>query len=152
MAAFGIEISEEAVRVFGEGVTKSVALDCLVDAIADAGWVTDREAFRKAVFEREAIMSTGIGGGVGIPHVRIDEVSQPAIAVGVSSSGIEYDTLDDKPVNVMVLFAMPSGSHKDYLGLLAQVMLALKAPGFREKLIACGTREELAAMLNESAP
>lgn len=148
MGVFGSQIDERAVRVFPAGVSKHDAIEAMVDAIVGTGSVRDTEAFRRAVYDRESIMSTGIGQGVAIPHVRIPEVAIPTIGVGVSNKGIDFDTLDNEPVHVIVLFAMPSGSQKDYLGLLAKVMLALKTPGFRETLLNCASPQEVTAVLN----
>lgn len=150
MSVFGIDIEKGAVCIFKNGISKHDALDRLVDAIANTGVVTDRDMFHRAVHEREAIMSTGIGSGVAIPHVRISSVLRPTVGVGISREGIDFDTLDNKPVNILVLFAMPAGSQKEYLGLLAQVMLALRAPGFRDNLLACRTTDEIVALLNAS--
>jgi mannitol/fructose-specific phosphotransferase system IIA component (Ntr-type) len=97
MSAFGIDIDKRAVRVFGRGVSKEEALESMVDSMYDAEVVDDREAFRKAIHEREAVMSTGIGSGVAIPHVRINQVKRPAVGIGVSREGIDFDTLDDAP-------------------------------------------------------
>lgn len=149
MGAFGIKIDKDAICVFGDGVTKDEALEHMVDAILSTHVVEDREVFRKAVYERESVMSTGIGSGVAIPHVRIPEVKRPTIGLGVSRQGVPFETLDDAPVHVIVLFAMPSGSQREYLGLLAQVMLTLKVPGFRDRLLACNTPEEVQAVLDE---
>ncbi len=150
MSAFGIEIARENLCVFADGLSKRQALDQLVEALAAGDAVTDREAFSRAVYEREAVQSTGIGGGVAIPHVRIKEVMRPTIGVGVSQSGIEFGALDSAPAHAVVLFAMPAGSQKQYLNLLAQVMLALKTPGFRERLTACRSVDALWSLLNES--
>ena len=148
MSILGIPIEKESVCVFNGIISKYEALDALIDAVAGHTAVTNREAFRRALFERESIMSTGIGGGVAIPHVRIEEVLRPIIGVGVSPEGIEYDTLDNKPVYIIVLFAMPAGSHKEYLGLLAQVMQSLKKPDFQNRLMACRTPEEVVVVAN----
>lgn len=150
MGVFGIDVDREAVCVFGPGVSKDEALECMVDSLYKTDIVGDREAFRQAVHEREAIMSTGIGSGVAIPHVRIDEVRRPTVGIGISKTGIDFDTLDEAPVHIIVLFAMPSGSQKEYLGLLAQVMLTLKVPGFRERLLACSNADEVLEVLNQS--
>lgn len=149
MGAFGIDIDREAVRIFGPGVTKDQALESMVDSVFSTNVVDDRQAFREALLEREAIMSTGIGSGVAIPHVRINGIKRPTMGVGLSRSGISFDTLDDAPVHIIVLFAMPSGSQREYLGLLAQVMLSLKVPGFRDRLLASKTPEEAVQVLNE---
>lgn len=150
MGAFGIEIDSQAVCIFGQGVTKDEALDSMVESLYRTGVVDDRDAFRVAVRERESIMSTGIGSGVAIPHVRINEVKRPTVGVGISRPGIDFDTLDDAPVHVIVLFAMPQGSQREYLGLLAQVMLTLKVPGFRDRLLACESVQEALEVLNKN--
>lgn len=148
MGVFGADVNPNAICVFPEHFGKNDALNAMVDAVASTDSVTDGEALRLAVYDREDVMSTGIGQGVAIPHVRIDEVIAPTVGVGISAKGIDFDTLDNEPVHIVVLFAMPSGSQKDYLGLLAKVMMALKVPGFTDKLLACSTPADVAAVLN----
>ncbi len=151
MAAFGIDIGRERICVFEGPLSKHDALDRLVDALYATQAIPDQEAFRKAVYDREAVMSTGIGQGVAIPHVRFEGVTKPAISLGLSKEGLDFDTLDNQLVHAVVLFAMPAGSQKKYLGLLAQVMSALKRPGFLERLADCDTPEEVERMLAEAS-
>lgn len=148
MNAFGIEIPSEAICILEPGLTKYDALDRMVDAIASLGVVTEKDAFRRALYEREAIRSTGFRG-VAIPHVRIDEITRPTVGVGVAKEGIDFESLDSEPVNIVVLFAMPSGSDKEYLGYLAQVMMSLRSDGFTEELTACETPEQVLEVLNK---
>jgi PTS system fructose-specific IIC component len=149
MSAFGIDVNVQCVRIF-DGAAKKEAIDQLVDAVATTGAVTDTEALRMALHAREGQVSTGIGGGVAIPHVRIEAVKTPVLAVGLSRSGIDFGSSDGAPVQVVVLFAMPPDTNKLYLGLLAQVMVALKVPNFYERLISCATPGEVVGILNES--
>ena len=149
MHRFGLPIDKAAVRIFGPGVTKQAALDQMVDAICGLGAISDRDAFGRALRERESVMSTGIGSGVAIPHVRIDAVTMPTVGIGISHEGIEFNTLDNKPVFIVVLFAMPTGSQKEYLGLLARVMTAMKGTGFRDELGACENADQVVALLND---
>lgn len=151
MHRFGLPIDKAGIRIFPNGTSKHEALDQLVDAINSLGIVCNLESFAWAVRERETVMSTGIGCGVAIPHVRIDAVTKPAVGLGISHEGIEFNTLDNKPVHIIVLFAMPMGSQKEYLRLLAQVMTAVKETGFREALGACETPEEVIKLLNDPA-
>jgi mannitol/fructose-specific phosphotransferase system IIA component (Ntr-type) len=149
MPAFGLHVDPELVVVLHGKLNKREALDQLVNALAARhDLVSDTDELRKAVFAREEVMSTGIGQGVAIPHVRVDSVKQPTIVIGISKEGIDFDTLDNEPVHILVLFAMPSGSQRVYLGLLAQVMLALKTPGFCEALVSCATPEEVLDLVN----
>lgn len=148
MNVFGKDISEKAICIFEPGTNKHEALEQMIEAIASIGVVTEKDAFRKALFEREAIRSTGFKG-VAIPHVRIDEILKPTVGIGVSKEGIEFESLDSEPVNIVVLFAMPSGSDKEYLGFLAQVMMALRTGEFCERLTTCNTSQEVLAALEQ---
>jgi len=149
MSVFGTEISEDCVLVYEKGITKSAALDGLIDAVSQTSAVLEREPLRAAVQAREETCSTGVGNGLAIPHVRSDAVCEPVIGVGVSRSGIEYSAMDDQPVHIVVLFAVPSASNQVYLRLLAEAMLSLKAPEFRKRLAACKTSKEAVALLNK---
>lgn len=148
MSAFGLEISQSQICVIPKGASKHDALEALITAVGKNPVVTDVGAFRAAVYEREAIMSTGIGEGIAIPHVRIPEITEATLGVGIAPSGVGFDTLDNKPVHVMVLFATPAGSDKEYLSLLAQVMLALRDKVLFDGLVACKTPEDVYAVLN----
>jgi fructose-specific phosphotransferase system IIA component len=147
---FGIDIDETSVLVFQDGLSKHDVLDRLVDAVFEAGTIQDKDAFRDAVHDRERVLSTGIGHGVAIPHVRIDAVTRPTLGIGVSAKGIDFDTIDDAPVHVVFMFAMPTGSQKEYLGLLSKVMQAVKKPDFNERLTACSTPGEVLEALSGS--
>ena len=151
MSAFGIEIDPRCIRLFEKNTSKQQALDALIDTIAKVGAVTDPKALHDAILAREQIMSTGIGSGVAVPHVRIEAVTQPTLAIGISPEGIPFDASDNQPVTVTVLFAMPPDTNKLYLGLLAQVMVALKNQNFLERLLTSKDTQEIATMLNESA-
>jgi mannitol/fructose-specific phosphotransferase system IIA component (Ntr-type) len=148
MRAFGKSIPKELICLFSAGLTKRESLEQMLEAIAATGVVKDKESFLQALFERESIRSTGFKG-IAIPHVRIDGITEPTIAVGISASGIDFDALDSSPVNIVVLFAMPSGSDKEYLGYLAQVMMSLRTAGFIQKLLACETSEDVAQVLEK---
>ncbi|MCC6144004.1 MAG: PTS sugar transporter subunit IIA [Candidatus Hydrogenedentes bacterium] len=147
MSVFGVEVNPDHICIIPRGTSKADALDQLIDALGHSDAIIDTEAFRRAVHEREAVMSTGIGGGIAIPHVRIPQVKRPIIGVGIAPHGLEFKTLDKKPVFILVLFATPEGADKEYLGLLAKVMMALKNTDYYEKLVACKTPEAAHAVL-----
>lgn len=151
MSAFGIDIEPRHIAIIPPGTSKLDALNILIDIMADGDAVQDTEAFRRAVHEREAVMSTGIGGGVAIPHVRIPQVRYASMGIAIAPEGIDYGTLDNKPVHIMILFATPEGADKEYLRLLAQVMATLKNRPFYEALVACRSNEEVYQILQHGA-
>lgn len=148
MSLFGLPIDAHAVRFLEAGATKRDTLVTLAGALGETGAVPKPDDFLEAVLERERVMSTGIGDGVAIPHVRTAAVTRPAVAVGVSREGIDFDTLDNRPVHVVVLFGMPPNSQGEYLKLLAKVMTQVKEPDFLERVLSCTSREELDAVLD----
>jgi len=149
MSRFGVDIPAEQIVVIPAGLDKQEALRLLVAAVSRNPVVANVDVFESAVFEREAILSTGIGNGVGVPHVRIPEIGTPTLGIGVSHEGIEYNSFDGKPVHVMILFAMPVGAEKVYLNLLAKALLVLRDREFFAVLKACKTPEQVHALLQE---
>jgi mannitol/fructose-specific phosphotransferase system IIA component (Ntr-type) len=152
MSILGFDIDMSRICVVPDSPTKKEALNRLVDLLCQHPAVEDCEAFRRAVFDREAVASTGIGGGVAIPHVRIASIREPIIGVGIVPEGLNYASMDNNPVHIMVLFGMPSESSREYLKLLAKVMTALRNRDNFDRLAACRTPEEAAAVLNRTPP
>lgn len=148
MSAFGVPIPESQICIIQDGMTKEDALGALINAVASNPVITDKEVFRAAIFERETRLSTGIGGGIAIPHVRITEVTEPTLGVGIATKGIDFGAADQQPVQIIVMFATPAGADKDYLKTLAQVMLSLRNADFFERLAACDSVDKASGLLN----
>lgn len=144
---FGAPVAPAQVCLFPPGTSKAAALLQLVAAVAAHAGVSDHDVLRGAVLDRESKGSTGIGSGVAIPHVRTAALRRAVLGVGVSAAGLDYGAVDGKPVHLLVFFATPAEGNEEYLSLLRQVMIALRGTGLKKRLIACSTREEVAAAL-----
>ncbi len=129
---------------------KADALNELVDIIADAPQIGDLAVFREAIAERERIMSTGIGLGLALPHVKIPEVLGFISAIGRSKAGIEFDALDGKPVQLIVMIAAPQSQHRHFLKVIAHVSKLLKNESLRQQLLEAPTPSELYDTLMEA--
>jgi mannitol/fructose-specific phosphotransferase system IIA component (Ntr-type) len=81
----------------------------------------NRTAIGDAVKKREKSMSTGVGFGIGIPHASTDLVSEVVGIVGRSRSGVNFDSLDTKPVKLVLLFLVPQGQFQKHLNALAGI-------------------------------
>ena len=88
------------------------------------------------LMEREHLGSTGIGGGIAIPHGKLDTVKSIRIGFGLSQKGVEYDSLDNKPVHLFFLLLTPENSAGGHLKVLAQISKLLKVDQFKKKLLA----------------
>jgi len=132
--------------------TKSAALDELVAALAGDDPAA-RRRMKDAVLRREAMMSTGIGHGLAIPHVRMPGLAQAVMAVGVSPAGLsDYEGLDAEPVRVVVLIAAPQGQHDLYIRLLAEVVNVLKDPQLRRQVVQAGDTARMHEILTRNQP
>ncbi len=127
--------------------TKEGAILELVSLAAESPAVSDAEKLQDAIFERESIMSTGIGLGIAIPHAKIPSVKDFVVAVGTSKAGIDFNALDQKPVHIVVLIAGPGREQQRYLEILAGVTLRLKSEEVRRAVLDAPTPEDLIAVL-----
>ena len=129
--------------VFLEETEKESALNRLVDCISSSPNIEDKEVLRKAVFNREKIISTGIGLGIAIPHVKIKEVKKLTICIGISKEGIDWAAIDNKPVYTIFLIAGPAEQHELYLKILSKIILVLKKKERREQILKAEKPDEI---------
>jgi len=115
---------------------KKEALEALIDCLAGAPEVKDRQELSAGIFHREELMSTGIGMGIGVPHVRLDSVENPVMCVGLCRNPImDYESLDGEPVRLIFMIAAGKKQHTEYLKLLAYVSGKVKDDQLRSSLI-----------------
>ncbi len=116
--------------------TKRDILTSLINNISEAPQIKDRKKLEKAIWERENLMSTGIGLGIGIPHIRINSIRDIVVSVAVNKIDIiDYQALDDKAVRIVFMVAAAQNQHAEYLKLLASISTLLKDESFRNNLL-----------------
>jgi len=130
--------------------TKAGSLRAMVKVLAKTKQVTKEKELGKAISDRERILSTGIGYGIAIPHVKIASVTDFVAAVGVSKEGIPFDSLDGKPVHVIVMIAGPDGQNEEYLRILARFTAVLKSEQTRKRLIDAKDPDTILDILQET--
>jgi mannitol/fructose-specific phosphotransferase system IIA component (Ntr-type) len=128
---------------------KTEALKEICRLLASSENIQDSGELEQAIFERERIMSTSIGLGIAIPHVRLKSVAEMTMAVGVIKEGINYEAFDDLPVNIVIMIAAPEGSHREYLSVLARLALLLKNSSLRNGILNARNEEEIYEILKE---
>lgn len=127
---------------FLETSDKNEALKQLVKVAEEPDYVTDYQAFHDAVFHRESIVTTGIGQHVSIPHIKHNSVKAFFITIGISKRGIDWHSLDKKPVHLSFLIAGPE-DHEHYLQILAKLTLIVRNPSLRSDIINCATASQV---------
>src|SRR5688572_8320341 len=112
------------------------AIDELINVLVKTGKIQPehREAITAVVRKRETSMSTGIGFGIGIPHASTDLIVEVVGALGRSGKGVNFDALDNQPVNLIMLFLVPQGQFQKHLHTLAEIAKLLHKKEFRKAL------------------
>jgi len=110
---------------------------------------TQKSDIVKVLLEREQLGSTGIGGGIGIPHGKLSSISTIAVGIGISRKGVEFDSLDKKPVHILFLLITPEDSAGSHLRVLAQLSKLLKKNEFKTSLKQAGSAAEILAVIEQ---
>jgi PTS system nitrogen regulatory IIA component len=126
-------LSEESVIVCTGLTTKAEVLDVLASKAAAAAGA-DPAAVLRAVSEREDLGSTGLGNGIAIPHGKIPGIARVVAVFGRLEQPIEFDAIDDQPVDLLMLLLAPTGSGADHLKALARVARILRTDSVVEAL------------------
>ena len=127
------------------------AIDELIETLVTTGKIKpeNREAVAAVVKKRESSMSTGIGFGIGIPHASTDLIYEVVGAFGRSKKGVNFEALDNQPVNLVMLFLVPQGQFQKHLHTLANIAKLLHKKEFRQALEAAPDAEAMAKIIKE---
>ena len=115
--------------------SKGEALDLAVDLMVESGKIKDKEAYKKLVYAREEESTTGVGEGIAIPHGKGDCVDKPGLAAMVIKDGVDFEALDEEPVNILFLIAAPDTEDNVHLDVLSKLSMMLMDEDFRNSLI-----------------
>ena len=130
--------------------SKQEALDMAVALMAKSGKIRDEEAYRREVYLREEESTTGVGGGIAIPHGKCDAVIRPGLAAMVIPNGVDFDSLDGEPVHLIFLIAAPNTKDNVHLDVLSKLSVLLMDEQFSEKLRRAKTAEEFLRIVDEA--
>ena len=130
--------------------SKQEALDMAVALMAKSGKIRDEEASRREVYLREEESTTGVGGGIAIPHGKCDAVIRPGLAAMVIPNGVDFDSLDGEPVHLIFLIAAPNTKDNVHLDVLSKLSVLLMDEQFSEKLRRAKTAEEFLRIVDEA--
>jgi fructose-specific phosphotransferase system IIA component len=145
-------LTEDLVVTNLQGESKDDIINAIVDLVAVSSKVLDKEKVREAVFEREQIMSTGVGDGFAIPHGKTDAVSDIVAAFAITAQPIDYESLDEKPVRLVFILVSKVNMVGPHIKLLSRISRLMNKPDFRNKLLTMKSSKEIIEMFkNEEA-
>ncbi len=127
---------------------KKGVIDELAEPIAELTQLDHREIVR-VLIERERLGSTGIGGGIAIPHGKIGGLESLVLGFGLSGKGVNFEALDSKPTHIFFLLLSPDNSTGLHLRILARISKLLKQESFKEKLLGAKNPDDVIETIRE---
>ena len=129
---------------------KIPALNRMIDLFSGFPGITSRSELANAIFDREKIMSTGIGLSVAVPHCRLNGLKEVCLAVGVAPRPIrDYRSFDNTDVQILVMILAGRNQDTEYIRVLSLVSDFLRDEPIRSRLISSRTSEEITAVFQE---
>ena len=128
--------------------SKQEAIDKLVNLMDATGRLRDKEAYKKAVLDRESLSTTGIGDNIAIPHAKTSAVKEAGLSAMVLTNGVDYDSLDGEPAKLFFMIAAPEGENNLHLDVLARLSMMLMDVDFKDKLINAKSVDEFLSLID----
>ncbi|WP_046215616.1 PTS fructose transporter subunit IIABC [Paenibacillus wulumuqiensis] len=132
-----------------QAVTKEAAIDELIASLTSSGRINDPILFKEMILKREGESSTGIGGGIAMPHAKTKAVNEPTVVFAKSPRGVDYDSLDGEPAHLFFMIAAPEGAANTHLRTLAALSKLLIDSDFIAQLMKTQTPDEVSALFDE---
>jgi fructose-specific phosphotransferase system IIA component len=140
-------LQPSCVKVPVESRDKEAVIAELVDLLDAKGLLSDRNAALQAVLTRERIQSTGTGAGIAIPHGKCNAVKELVMAVGIAREPIEFQSVDRKPVTILLLLISPTDQTGPHIQALARISRLMLNEDFRRKFEKAASAEEAYELL-----
>ena len=145
-----ITLQEESVIFELKSRNKEGSLNELVKLLHAQCPTVELSTICSLIKERELVGSTGVGNGVAIPHAKVRALDRILIALGRSQEGIQFDSIDNQPVHIIILILSPADRPETYLKTLAKVSRFLKKPEMRRQLKQAASAKRLVELFNSS--
>lgn len=141
-------VTRECIKAPLAAADKKGVIEELVSLLAAAGKVSDSPALAQAVWTREQTRTTGIGHGLAIPHGKCAGMASLAMAIGKPAKPLDFEAIDGRPVELVVLLASPPDRTSDHIQALARISRLMTMDEFRERIYAAKSSDEIYSLLS----
>jgi len=142
-------LNENIISIDLKPADKTEAINMMVDLANNSGKIIDLEKVRACIFDREKIVSTGVGKGFAVPHGKTDEITDVVAAFGITKSGIDFDSIDSEPVNFIFLLVGKDSLLNAHIKLLSRISRLMNKEDFRDKLLLATSPKEILNLFKE---
>ena len=143
-------LDKRSISLDGAPKNKQEALDQAIALMKGSDKINDQEAYRKQVYKREEEGTTGIGMGIAIPHGKCGAVDRPGLAAMVIKDGVDFDSLDGEPVDLLFLIAAPDTEDNIHLEVLSKLSMMLMDDDFTQSLKHASSVDEFMEIINKA--
>ena len=143
-------LTKEAIDLNVKATNKKDVIEKAVELMQYNGNINNKEEYLKLVMKREEEGSTGVGEEIAIPHGKGESISEPGLVAMVIPEGVDFDSLDGKPIKLLFLIAAPNSKDNLHLEVLSRLSALLMDEKFRKKLLNAKTKEEFLKIIDEA--
>lgn len=142
-------LSTDVIAVNLETADKEDAIRKVIDLAAKSGKILDKDKVSKTIFEREKLVSTGVGKGFAIPHGKTDAIEDVVAAFAITKEPIDFDSIDGEPVRFIFLLIGKENLLNTHIKLLSRISRLMNKDDFRERLLEAASPDEVLAIFKE---
>ena len=143
-------LKKESIDLNVKASSKKEVIEKAVKLMEHNGNIKDKQKYLELVIKREEEGSTGVGEGIAIPHGKGDVISKPGLAAMVIPDGVDFNSLDDKPVKLLFLIAAPNSKDNLHLEVLSRLSALLMNEKFKNDLLNAETKEEFLEIIDKA--
>lgn len=141
-------IDENCVVLNMRPTSKEDAIRGIIEQLARANKLKNPEAILTSVLYRESLASTGLEKGIALPHAKTSEVENLVVGIGIVPNGVDFNSLDNKDANIIVLVLSSLNSVSAHVAFLASISNLLSKEEVRERLVHAKTKAEVVKEIN----
>jgi PTS system fructose-specific IIC component len=142
-------LKKELIKIPLEGTTRNACIQELIECLSVNNLINNNDAIFKAVLDRENIMTTGVGNGIAIPHCKHEASPEFAVCLGIHTKGVDFESIDKKPVKIIFLLVGPENNPSLHIKLLSRISRLMSNEDLRHQLLLARKTDEALQLVED---